>query len=106
MLLLSNNVLIGNNFAALKGDLTVDPIYTLNNIIKDVRDKKKEFWIAFQDMTKAFDSVELIPLKFALNRIKVPRSLTNLIINTFSNKNIQIITAFGNSLGFTARDGI
>ena len=60
------NTLKGPNFAALKGELTSSPIAMLNCAIEDAREKNNELWIVCQDMAKAFDSVGLTPLKFAL----------------------------------------
>src|SRR3989337_1678453 len=102
----THQVLRGPNYAELKGDSTDIPIHTINNIIKDARDKNQELWIAFQDMAKAFDSVGLEPLKQALIRIKAPDELINYIIDLFHNRQIRIITSYGLTDIFTGEDGI
>ena len=61
-----HNILRGLNFAALKGGSTTTPILMLNSIIEDARSNDKELWIVCQDMAKAFDSVGITPLRFAL----------------------------------------
>ena len=83
-----HNVLKGNNYAALKGGSTQTPIHTLNNIIEDARESKQQLWIAFQDMAKAFDSVGLTPLKYALNRIKISEHIQSFIIDLFNNRSL------------------
>src|ERR1051325_10405271 len=101
-----HQVLQGLNFAALKGGSTATPIHTINNIMEDARESKKELWIAFQDMAKAFDSVGLYPLRKALERICIPATAIDFIINLFDQRNIKVITAHGLSNGFVAQDGI
>src|ERR1051325_8820754 len=101
-----HQVLQGFNFAALKGGSTATPIHTINNIIEDARETKKELWIAFQDMAKAFDSVGLTPLRFALQRIKIPQSILVLILDIYDKRSLKVITHYGLSNGFQAEDGI
>jgi hypothetical protein len=48
-------ILGNNNYAALPGKSTLEPIHTLNLIMEDARKNKKELWIMFQDMLKAYD---------------------------------------------------
>jgi hypothetical protein len=102
----AHNVLRGYNFVALKGRSTSIPIHTINNVLEDARETNKELWIAFQDMAKAFDSVGLLPLRRALQRIRISQPAINFIIDLFDQRNIRIITAHGLSKGFVAQDGI
>ena len=101
-----HNILRGPNFAALKGESTSSPIALLNCAIEDAREKNNELWIVCQDMAKAFDSVGLTPLKFALQCIKLPPNIIEFIIHIFKERKIKIITTYGLSNGFTAEDGI
>lgn len=57
-------------------------------------------------MSKAFDSVSLIGLEKALERIKVPGRFTKLMINLFKNRELSVITQFGPAKSFIAGDGI
>src|SRR2546429_9756829 len=59
-----------------------------------------------QDMSKAFDSVGMVPLTFALKRIKLPQLAIDFFINLFKDHKMRIITSFGLSDEFTAKDGI
>lgn len=104
--MLEHNVLKGPNFAGLLEGLTNTPIHVINNIIEDTQNYNKELWICLQDMAKAFDSVGMIPLTKAMERIKCPPSLISFIVNLFANRKLQIITAFGLSPGFKTGDGI
>jgi hypothetical protein len=103
---LTHQVLWGPNFAGLKKESTYTPIHTINNIIEHARENKKELWIAFQDMVKAFDSVGMILLRHALAKIRLPPRLIDFIINLFEHHKCSIITAYGLSQVLEAGDGI
>ena len=75
-ILVQNEYILGhNNFAALPGKSTNEPIHTINCILEDARDNKKELWLLFQDMSKAYDHVNRQFLYKALQRICIPDTL-------------------------------
>ncbi|GET62748.1 reverse transcriptase family protein [Rhizophagus irregularis DAOM 181602=DAOM 197198] len=76
----SHNVLKGGNFAGLSGGSCRDPIITLESIIHDADITKNPLWILSQDISKAFDSVDLTMLRFALERIRLPASAVKVRI--------------------------
>src|SRR5215213_5653809 len=90
-----HQVLKGLNYAGLKNEDVRNPISTLMNVIEDTRDNKKELWITFQDMAKAYDSVGMVPLRKALKRIKLPENIISFIIFLFNNRSIRVITYYG-----------
>ncbi|GBB93643.1 hypothetical protein RclHR1_22010002 [Rhizophagus clarus] len=73
-ILAAHNILTGGNFAGLPGGTCRDPIITLKSIIHDANYTTSSLWILSQDISKAFDSVHLTMLKFALERIRLPAS--------------------------------
>jgi len=101
-----HNILAGPNFMGLKGESTKIPIHTLQNLTEDAHQKKREMWIALQDMAKAFDSIGMLPLRKSLERIRLPTQATDWIINLFQRRSTQVITAFGLSQPLIAQDGI
>ncbi len=99
-------ILKGLNFMGLEGENTFTPIHILHNLIEDAKQHNKEMWILLQDIRKAFDSVSMIGVKKALNRIKIYGKLENFILELYTGRRIKIITAGGLTEGFQAEDGI
>ena len=57
-------------------------------------------------MSKAFDSVHIPTLTKALNRIQIPKSITNLLNFLLFNRTNQVITDYGLTKSYTVNDGI
>ena len=57
-------------------------------------------------MKKAFDSVPLQMLKLAIERIKIPSTSINFIINLFKERKTRVLTAVGPTDNIIAADGI
>ncbi|CAB4437124.1 unnamed protein product [Rhizophagus irregularis] len=81
-------VLQGNNFAGLPGSSVNTPINVLDGIIKSHRLSRssQELWILSQDISKAFDSIDLRMLRLAFSRLRFPNNLSNFIISLFTNR--------------------
>ena len=54
---------------------------------------KQEVWILFQNMSKAFDKINLNYLIDACKWISIPQNVFNFIYNFYSNRKARIITA-------------
>ncbi|GET62840.1 hypothetical protein GLOIN_2v1770668 [Rhizophagus irregularis DAOM 181602=DAOM 197198] len=90
-----NQILQGGNFAGLLGRSTDIPIKMLDAIIYQRRFDKtddQELWIVSQDISKAFDSIDLNMLRLALICLHIPSLLIKFIINLFTRRNNKIIT--------------
>ncbi|GET56229.1 RNA-directed DNA polymerase from mobile element jockey-like [Rhizophagus irregularis DAOM 181602=DAOM 197198] len=105
-ILASNEVLKGGNFAGLPGGSCRDPIVVLESIIHDAHVNKSPLWILSQDISKAFDSVDLKMLRFALERIKLPASATKFILSLFMKRSNCVFTAHGTTPPYRVRIGI
>ncbi|GBB92972.1 hypothetical protein RclHR1_20930005 [Rhizophagus clarus] len=105
-ILAAHNVLKGGNFADLPGGTCHDPIITLESIIHDANHNNSPLWILSQDIFKAFDSVNLTILKFALERIRLPASAITFILSLFMNRSNRIFTAYGETSSYWVRIGI
>jgi hypothetical protein len=51
----------------------------------------------FQDMSKAYDRVNIFMLRKAIERLKIPLPFTNVITNLFLNRKNYVFTAYGNT---------
>src|SRR6185295_10715227 len=63
--------------------------------MEEAQEKNKELWILLQDMKKAFDSVPLESLEWALKRVKIPQRTREYIINLFCKRQLKVITSYG-----------
>jgi exonuclease III/ribonuclease HI len=90
-ILAKHHILKGNNHAGLPGGSTFAPLHILNGIIEDAAENNRELWILFQDMSKAYDRVNLYMLNLAMRRLKFPVTLSNLLINLFARRTNRII---------------
>ncbi|GET66400.1 RNA-directed DNA polymerase from mobile element jockey-like [Rhizophagus irregularis DAOM 181602=DAOM 197198] len=102
----SHDVLKGGNFAGLPGGSCRDPIITLESIIHDADINKNPLWILSQDISKAFDSVDLTMLRFALERIRLPASAVKFILSLFTKRINSVFTAHGSTPAYRVRIGI
>src|SRR3954467_11466495 len=78
-ILVNNNILKGNNYAGLPGSNCASPILTLEFIIQDAKSHNKPLFIFLQDISKAFDSMDIRMLKLAMQRLKIPLGFINLV---------------------------
>ncbi|GBB97435.1 hypothetical protein RclHR1_29950003, partial [Rhizophagus clarus] len=105
-ILATHNVLKGGNFAGLPEGTCRDPIITLESIIHDANHNNSFLWILSQDISKAFDSVNLTMLKFALERICLPASAITLILSLFMNCSNWVFTVYSEISSYQVRIGI
>ncbi|GET51039.1 reverse transcriptase family protein [Rhizophagus irregularis DAOM 181602=DAOM 197198] len=85
------------------------PIKMLDAIIHQRRFDKsddQELWVVSQNISKAFDSIDLNMLRLALIRLHIPSLLIKFIINLFTRRNNKIITHQGDTSGYRVRIGI
>ena len=94
-ILVQHKVLKGNNFAALPKSSTFEALRVIDNVLQDTKDSNKEIWSYLQDMSKAYDRVNICMLQHAMNRIKLPQLFIRFITNLFTNHMNQIFTPFG-----------
>src|SRR5436305_13100435 len=75
------NILGDNNFAALPGKLTNEPLHILNNVMEEAQENKRELWILLQDMSKVYNLVHREHLWKAMQHLKIPEQFINIIKN-------------------------
>ncbi len=60
------------------------PIKLMNMILEDAKEHNKPIWILLQDLFKAYDRVDLTILRKAMERVKIPTSCINFILDFFT----------------------
>ncbi|GBC43778.2 RNA-directed DNA polymerase from mobile element jockey-like [Rhizophagus irregularis DAOM 181602=DAOM 197198] len=100
------NILKGGNHAGLPGGSTEAPLRIINTCIENAKKNNKEVWLTFQDLSKAYDRVDIKMLKLALQRIKIPEVLICLMINLFTNSKKSVIKEKGITKQYTSIIGI
>jgi hypothetical protein len=104
--MVNNQILNVNNWAALPGGRTHDPINILNNVMEEAREFKKELWLFFQDISKAYDSMSGLAVQKAMERIKIPYKIIKLINCILENRSNRVITFHGLTDPYIVHDGI
>ncbi|GES83764.1 ribonuclease H-like domain-containing protein [Rhizophagus clarus] len=107
--LTKTSVLQKTNQAGLQGSSTMEIIFKIQTIIdyhKNTSATRSPFYIMIQDLSKAYDRVNLSLLKLSLNRINLPNSFTTVIINLFNNHKNSIILPTLLSENFDLKMGI
>jgi hypothetical protein len=92
-----HKVLQGNQFAGLPYSSTFEPIRILNDVIQDAKEEKKDLWILFQDLSKAYDHVNIHVLRKAMARFHIPENFTELVLSLFTNRKNSVFTSDGNT---------
>ena len=105
-ILATNSVLKGNNYASLPEGNCDLPIATLESIIQNTKANNKPLFIFLQDISKAFDSMDVRMLQLAMQRLKIPSGFIRLISNLFTNRYNTVITTFGQSVPYKSEIGI
>ncbi|EXX53657.1 hypothetical protein RirG_241980 [Rhizophagus irregularis DAOM 197198w] len=100
------NILQFNNRAGVLGQSCLEPLFQIQHLIEHARIYKNPLWIAIQDLSKAYDRVDIALLRLALQRIKIPAKIITFIINLFSNRYNSIILPNGNLAPYKVLQGI
>jgi len=101
-----HSVLKGNNFAGLLEGSTEILIKLMNMIIEDTKEHQKLVWILLQDLSKAYDRIDLVVLRRAMKRVKIPTSYINFILDFFTYCKNAVLTKEGLSEFYEVKIGI
>src|SRR2546429_8415660 len=94
-ILASSQVLQSTQFAGLPGGSTAQPIQVIRNLLDDAALNNREIWLYLQDLSKCYDRVNILILRKALLRIKIPLPFVELILDLFKDRTNQVITQAG-----------
>ncbi|GBB99149.1 hypothetical protein RclHR1_03430010 [Rhizophagus clarus] len=80
-----------NNRAGLLGESTYQPLQHLHHAIEMAKKYKKEIWIGVQDLSKAYDRINISLLRLAMARLRIPQPIIELILQLFTDRTNRII---------------
>ncbi|GBB95133.1 hypothetical protein RclHR1_24820004 [Rhizophagus clarus] len=80
-----------NNRAGLLGESTYQPLQHLHHAIEMAKKYKKEIWIGVQDLSKAYDRINISLLRLAMERLRIPQTIIELILQMFTDRTNRII---------------
>src|SRR6266498_5108279 len=101
-----HGILKGNNFAGLSGRSTELPIKLMQMILEDAKENQKPVWILLQDLSKAYDRVDLTILRQDMQRVKIPLNCINFILDFFTSRKNAVLTKGGLSEFYDVKIGI
>ncbi len=88
-------VLKGNNFAGILGGSTELFIKLMHMILEDVKENNKPVQILLQDLFKAYNRVDLIILRKAIERVKILPTYISFILDFFTHRKNAVLTKEG-----------
>ncbi|GET03452.1 RNA-directed DNA polymerase from mobile element jockey-like [Rhizophagus clarus] len=80
-----------NNRAGLLGESTYQPLQHLHHAIEMAKKYKKEIWIGVQDLSKAYDHINISLLRLAMARLRIPQTIIEIILQLFTDRTNRII---------------
>jgi hypothetical protein len=89
--LCTHHLLQHNNQAGLHGSSMMEIIMKLQTVIESAKNNKTPLYILLQDLSKAYDRVNIDLLYLSLLRINLPPSFCKLICNLFTDRTNSII---------------
>ena len=90
--MVKHSILKGNNFVRLLGGSMETSIKLLNMFMEDAKVYYKPIWILLQDLSKAYDRVNLSILRKVMNYLRIPPEYTNFILNFFTLQRNAVLT--------------
>jgi len=100
------NVLKGNNVAGLPGGSTEIPIKLMHMVLEDAKENNTPVWILLQDLSKAYDRIDLSILRKAIERVKIPSLYIDFILDFFTYRKNAVLTKGGLSNFYDVKIGI
>jgi hypothetical protein len=104
--LAKNDVLQWNNRAGIIGESCFQPIHFTQHVIEQCQRLKLPLWIGLQDLSKAYDRVNVSLLRLALERLHIPYNIVNLLTDLFTDRLNNIIINNSTSKLYTVEQGI
>jgi hypothetical protein len=96
----------GMQFGFSAGKGTTDAIFVVRQLQEKYLDKKKDLWMAFVDLEKAFDRVPRQVVWWALRQVGIEESLVKVIQSMYEGAETAVKLRDGESKGFEVKVGV
>jgi hypothetical protein len=104
--LAKSNILQWNNRAGIIGESCFQPIQYTQHVIELCQRLNLPLWIGLQDLSKAYDRVNVSLLRLAIERLHIPYNIVNLLTDLFTDRLNNIIINNRTSSLYTVEQGI
>nr|ADI61822.1 endonuclease-reverse transcriptase [Bombyx mori] len=95
-----------NHYGFVQGLSTTDPMFALNTIAEEYREKLRPLYVAFLDMEKAFDRVPRDTIWWSLRKKNVPEHYVNVIIDMYRDARSMVRTVVGQTKPIAVAEGL
>ncbi|CAB5184954.1 unnamed protein product [Rhizophagus irregularis] len=102
----TNNILQHNNQASIQGASCNKIILYIQSIIEHQKTTNNPLYLLLQDLSKAYDRIDIPLLLIALKRINIPSNIIKFVENLFIGHNNRIILADTLSDPYETKQGI
>ncbi|GBB86125.1 hypothetical protein RclHR1_12590006 [Rhizophagus clarus] len=103
----NNHITTYNNRARILGQSCLEPLFEIQHSIEIANKLNVPFWLALQDLSKAYDRMNISLLRLALLSIKMPIRITSILCDLFTNCTNQVILPNNNLTSpFSMKQGI
>ncbi|GBC03774.1 hypothetical protein RclHR1_05310001 [Rhizophagus clarus] len=92
----NNHITTYNNRAEILGQSCLEPLFEIQHSIEIANKLNVSFWLALQDLSKAYDRINISLLRLALLSIKMPPQITFILCDLFTNCTNQVILSDNN----------
>jgi hypothetical protein len=89
--LAKSDILQWNNRAGIIGESCFQPIHFTQHVIEQCQRLNQPLWIGLQDLSKAYNRVNVSLLRIALERLHIPYNIVNLLTDLFTDRINNII---------------
>ena len=104
--LLKSDLLQHNNRAGVAGSSTLEPIQIISHIIEMSKHLKQDLFICLQDLSKAYDRVNIKLLRLALLRLNIPLKFVDTVLELFTDRTNSILITNFISSPYELKNGI
>ena len=95
-----------NQFGFMLGRSTMEAIFLIRQVMERFREQKKDLYMVFIDLEKAYNKIPMNVMRWALDKHKVPTKYVTLIKDMYNNAMTSVQTNDHNTDYFPIKIGL